>query len=158
MRICLETSVIIGFLQDEPDCQPIETLLTLAENNQIELFASNFAWEEAYKPLNKLGKSRKERLMRLTKHLPKVARLGEWQLGLDVLGHDDSPEIEFTVSKASRSDIEQFLSYAALSLDFFVTKDRGFLKKSVHSKLTNEYGFQVGTVKECINWLKQKRT
>jgi len=156
MKICLETSCIIGFLKGEPDCQPIEKLLTLAETGQVKLFISNFAWEETYKPLDELGNSRKERLEHLTNPSPKVARLGEWVLGEDVLGHDDSAEIESALSKASRPDREQFLSYAALGLDFFVTKDKHYLKKSVRSKFVKQYGFQVGKPDECMDWIKQR--
>ncbi len=156
MKICLETSCIIGFLKDEPDCRSIERLLTLAESDQLELFVSNFAWEESYKPLDELGNSRKECLRCVAKHLPKVARIGEWILGEDVLGHDDSAEIEGVLSKASRPDKEQFLSSAALGLDFFTTKDDDYLKESVRNKLVKEYGFQVGTPDECVNWIKHK--
>ncbi len=156
MKICLETSAIIGFLNDEPDCQAVEKLLILAETSQIELFVSNFAWEETYKPVNESASNKKERLKNLTNHLPKVARLGEWVLGVDALGHDDSAEIEATLSKASRPDREQFLSYAALGLDFFVTKDKGYLKKSIHNRFAKEFGFQVGTPDECVHWIKGK--
>jgi predicted nucleic acid-binding protein len=155
MKICLETSAIIGFFNDEQDCQAIEKLLTLAEAAQVELLTSNFAWEEQYKPLNELGNSRKERLKCLTRYLPKVARIGEWQLGVDVLGSDDSAEIESTLSKASRPDREQFLSYAALGLDFFVTKDKHYLKKSIRSKLIKQYSFKVGTPNECIHSIEE---
>ncbi len=72
MKICLETSAIIGFLNDEPDCQAVEKLLTLAENHQLEIFVSNFAWDEQLKPLNELGNSRKERLARLANPPPKL--------------------------------------------------------------------------------------
>ena len=156
MKICLETSSIIGFLQGERDCQPVERLLTLAESGQVELFVSDFAWEEIYKPLDELGNSRKERLRYVAKHLPKVARIGEWELGSDVLGHDDSAEIEGALSQTGRPDREQFLSYAALGLDFFVTKDKDYLKKSVRSKFVKEYGFKVGRADECVDWLEQR--
>jgi len=157
MKICLETSCVIGFLKGEPDCEPIEKLLSLAETSDSELFVSNFTWEEQYKPLDELGKHRKERLKRLANLPPKVARLGEWVLGEDALGHDDSARIESTLSKASRADREQFLSYATLGLDFFVTKDYHFLKKSVRSKLISHYGFQVGTPEKCVHWIKQNK-
>jgi hypothetical protein len=155
MKICLETSAIIGFCKDEPDCQPIERLLTLAENYQVEILISNFAWDEQYKPLDELGNSRKERIARLANPSPKVARIGEWVLGEDVLGSDDSVEIGDTLSKTSRPDSEQFLSYAALGLDFFVTKDKHFLKKSVRNKLTKKYKFHIGTPDECIHWIEE---
>ena len=155
MKICLETSAIIGFLNDEPDCQAVEKLLILAETSQIELFVSSFAWEETYKPLNESASSKKERLARLANPSPKVARIGELVLGEDVLGSDDSVEIEDTLSKTSRPDREQFLSYAALGLDFFVTKDKHFLKKSVRNKLTKQYNFQIGTPDECIHWIEE---
>jgi hypothetical protein len=138
MKMCLETSCIIGFLNGEPDCEPVGRLLTLAETGHVELFVSDFAWKETYKPLDKLGISRKERLRYVTEHLPKVARIGEWRIGLDVLGHDDSAGIERTLLQASRLDGEQFLSYAAFSLTFFATKDNGYLKKSVRSKLIKQ--------------------
>ena len=157
MKICLETSCIIGFLKGEPDCEPIERLLTLAVTGDLEFFVSTFAWEEQYKPLDELGKHRKEQLERLANPSPKVARLGEWVLGKDVLGHNDSAKIENTLSKASRPDREQFLSYAALGLDFFVTKDNHFLRKSVRSKLVLQYGFQAGTPEECVHWIKQSK-
>jgi hypothetical protein len=157
MKMCLETSAIIGFLKDEPDCRSIEKLLALSESGQIELFVSSFAWEEAYKPLlDELGTNKKERLMKLTKHLPKVARIGEWTIGSDILGHNDSSTIELTLSKASRSDKEQFLSYAALGIDFFITKDKDFLKKLVRTRLEKEYGFQIGTAHECLDWIRQR--
>ena len=156
MKICLETSCIIGFLNGEPDCEPVGRLLTLAEAGHVELFVSDFAWEETYKPLDKLGTSRKERLRYVTEHLPKVARIGEWRIGLDVLGHDDSAEIERALLQASRPDREQFLSYAAFGLTFFVTKDNDYLKKSVRSKLVKQYGFQVGTPDECMDWIEQR--
>jgi hypothetical protein len=156
MKICLETSCIIGFLKNESDCEPIDKILTLAEAGQVELFVSDFAWQEQYKPLDELGNSRKERLCKVIYNAPRVARIGEWVLGEDVLGHDDSSEIEHTLSRASRPDREQFLSYAALGFDFFVTKDAHFLKKSVRSKLMKEYGFQVGTPAECGGWINQK--
>lgn len=97
--------------------------MTLTETGYVELFVSDFAWEETYKPLDKLGTSRKERLRYVTKYLPKVAHMGEWRIGLDVLGHDDSAEIECTLLQASRLDGEQFLSYAAFGPTFFATKD-----------------------------------
>ena len=156
MKICLETSTIIGFLQDEPDCQSIERLLVLAKAGLIELFVSDFAWQEIYKLLDEKGNTKKECLKQVAKHLPKAARIGEWRLGFDVLAHNDSIEIEKTLSHSSRSDTEQFLSYAALDVDFFVTKDKHYLKKSVRSELVKEYGFQIGTADECIGWLKQK--
>ena len=148
-KICLETSAIIGFLKDEPDCQSIERILRLAEAGQVELFVSDFAWDEIYKPLDALGNSRKKRLEAITRHSPRVARLGEWCLGFDMLGHDESVEIEDTLFPAGRADREQFLSYAALSLDFFVTKDKHFLRKSAGEKMEEEYGFRVCTPDEC---------
>ena len=154
MKICIETSYIIGFLRGETDCVHVERLLALAESGQVEVFISDFAWEETYKPMDEFGNSRMERLRCVAKHLPKVARIGEWRLGLDVLGHNDSAEIESTLSQASRSDREQFLSYAALGLDFFVTKDEHYLKKSVRNKYEKEYGFRVGRADECINWIE----
>ena len=54
MMVCLETSCIIGFLNDEPDCQPIEKLPNLAETNHIQLFASDFAWNETCQPVSEL--------------------------------------------------------------------------------------------------------
>ncbi len=155
MKICLETSSIIGFLKGEHDCQPIEGLLTLAETSGIEIFVSHFAWEEIYKPLNGLGNSRKERLRRVAKHLPKVARLDELRLDFDVLGHDGSAEMEGVLLKAGRPDTEQFLSYAAFGLEFFVTKDEHYLKKSAQSKL-EEWGFSICTAEECLNWIRQR--
>ncbi len=77
-------------------------------------------------------------------------------LGECVLGHDDSCEVEVVLSRASRPDIEQFLSYAAVCLDFFVTKDNHYLKKSVQTKLTKEYGSRVGNPQQCLNWLKER--
>ena len=156
MKICLETSCIIGFLKGESDCQPIDKILTFAETGQLELFVSDLAWEEIHKPLDEIGNRRKERLKSLTNHLPKVARIGEGVLGEDVLGHDDSTDIERSLSKASRPDKEQFLSYAALGLDFFVTKDDHYLKKSVRSKFVKAYGFEVGRAAECVHWIEQR--
>jgi hypothetical protein len=104
----METSVIIGFLKGEFDCQPIEQLLTLAEAGEIEIFVSSFAWDEVYKPLNELGNSNKERVRRVVQHLPKVARLGEWELDFDVLGHKGSAEIEHSLSRASRQTKNSF--------------------------------------------------
>lgn len=155
MKICLETSCIIGFLKGEPGCKPIERLLTLAETGDAELFVSDLAWKEQYKPLDELGDSRKKRLWQVFCNTPKVARIGEWVLGEDVLGHDDSAEIEAALSHASRPDREQFLSYTALGLDFFITKDNDYLKKSVRSKLVKQYGFQVGTPQECLTWIQE---
>jgi hypothetical protein len=125
----------------------------MAETGQAELFVS---WGEIYKPLDKLGEIRKKRLVRVAKQLPKVARIGEWQLGINVLGHSDSAEIEDTILKASRPDREQFLSYAALGLNFFVTKDKDYLKKSVRQKFIKQYGFQVGKPDECLGWIKKR--
>lgn len=157
MKVCLETSSIIGFLKGEPDCEPVEKLLTLAESGQLEVFVSNFAWEEVCKPMDELGNSGMERLRCVAKGLPKVARVGEWRLGLDGLGHDNSADIERTISQASRPDREQFLSYAALGLGFFVTKDKHYLKKSVRNKYEKEYGFRVGRADECVEWIEQGR-
>ena len=144
---------------NESDCEPIDKILTLAEAGSVELFVSDFAWEEQYKPLlDELGARRKERLCKVVCNAPKVARIEEWVLGEDALGHDDSAEIEHTLSRASRPDREQFLSYAALGLDFFVTKDKEhYLKKSVRGKFVKEYGFQLGTPAECVGWINQKR-
>ena len=157
-RICLETSSIIGFVKGEPDCQPVEQLLTLAETGEVEIFVSDFAWKEAYKPLDELGNSRKELVRRVAKALAKVARLGEWELGLDVLGHDNSAELEHSLSIANQPDKEQFLSYAALGLDFFVTKDNHFLRSHVRNKFREEYGFQVGNAKECMDWVNKRQS
>ncbi|MBU2607987.1 MAG: hypothetical protein KKF26_01570 [Chloroflexi bacterium] len=158
MKICIETSAIIGFLKGEFDCQPIEQLLTLAEAGEVEILVSSFAWDEVYKPLNELGNSKKERLRQMVQHLPKVARSGEWRLGFDVLGHEGSAEIEHSLSRASRSDKEQFLSYASLGLDFFVTKDKHFLKESVRTDFKRKYSFQVGNPKDCVDWIKKSQT
>ena len=155
MRVCLETSCIIGFLNGEPDCQSMEMLLNLAETGHIELFASDFAWGETRQPTSEPGKRRMQRLRCATKPVPKVARIGEWVLGEDVLGHDDSSGMEATLSRASRPDREQFLSYAAVGLDFFVTKDDHYLKRSVRARLANQYGFRVGRPEECLTWLKK---
>jgi hypothetical protein len=155
MRVCLETSCIIGFLNGEPDCQAIEVLLNLADTGYIELSVSDFAWEEIYQPISELGKREIQRLRRVANPMPKVARIGEWALGEDVLGRDDSSDIEATLSHASRPDKEQFLSYTAIGLDFFVTKDNHYLKRSVRTRLVNQYGFEVGRPGECLNWLKK---
>ena len=155
MRVCLETSCIIGFLNDEPDCRSIERLLNLAETGHVDLFVSDFAWRETRQPIGELDKRKMQRLKCATKPLPKVARIGEWVLGEDVLGHDDSLDIETALSRASRPDREQFLSYAAVGLDFFVTKDNHYLKNSVRARLANQYGFKVGMPEECLSWLKK---
>jgi len=119
---------------------------------------SSFAWDEVYKPLNELGNSKKERLRRVVQHLPKVARLGEWRLDFDVLGHEGSAEIEHSLSRASRPDKEQFLSYASLGLGFFVTKDKHFLKESVRTDFKRKYSFQAGNPKDCVDWIKKRQT
>ncbi len=156
MKVCLETSCIIGFLNCETDCQPIERLLTLAEDSQVELYVSDFAWQEIVTPLDQSGVEKMERLRRVAKYLPKVARLGEWVLGEHVLGHDNSPGIERGLSHASRPDREQFLSYAAVGLDYFVTKDHHYLKRSVRTQFVDQYGFEIGMPEECLAWLEKQ--
>jgi predicted nucleic acid-binding protein len=156
MKIFLETSSIIGFLNSEPDCQAIDKILTLAKAGQIEIFVSDFAWEEQKGPLDEMGSSKKKRLESLANHAAKVARIGEWVLGVDVLAHDNSAEIESTLSTASQPDREQFLSHAALGSDFFVTKDKDFLKESVLSKFAKQYGFKVGTPEECLTFIEKR--
>lgn len=59
-KICLETSVIIGFLNDEPDCEAVDTLMALAEGGILKLYISDFAWAEQYKPLNESSEQKKE--------------------------------------------------------------------------------------------------
>ncbi|MFC2026403.1 hypothetical protein ACFLUX_00290 [Chloroflexota bacterium] len=130
--------------------------MNLAETGHIELFASDFAWGEVHQPTSELGERRMQRLRRVANHAPKVFRIGESVLGgEDVLGHDGSSDIESTLSHASRPDKEQFLSYAALGLDFFVTKDEHHLKMSVKTKLANQYRFQIGKPEECLAWLEK---
>ena len=158
MKICLETSSISGFLKGEPDCEPIERLLTLAETGKVELFVSSFAWKEIYDPLDELGSSRRERLSQVAKRFSKVAWVRHtWKIiGLDVSGKDDFAEVERSLSQASGLDGDHFLSYAALGLNFFVTKDRGYLEEPVRSQLVKKYDFQVGTADECVDWIGQR--
>ncbi len=155
--IVLETSAAIAYLVNEPEWEDIERLLALAEAARIQLVMSEFAWSEI-KPGHKHRRDRLERLQNVAQPIPKVARVGEWRVGLDMLAHDASNEIETSFPrKAGREDREQFLSYAArATASYFVTKDKDFLKGSMRTSVHKRFGFQVGQPKSCLESLKEE--
>ncbi|MEW6143074.1 MAG: hypothetical protein AB1597_08005 [Chloroflexota bacterium] len=128
-----------------------------AESGELDVFVSDFAWDEIYKAPDAAGKSGKERLRRVATPLQKAAHLDEWKLGVDILGHTDSSKMDKVLSRASRPDREQFLSYAAIGLDYFVTEDKHYLRKTVRNKLTKEYGLIVCSVAECVEAILNDR-
>jgi predicted nucleic acid-binding protein len=158
-KIVLETSAAIAYLTNEPESADIERLVALAEAGRIELLMSEFAWSEIERG-HQHRADRLERLASIAHHIPKVARVGEWRLGLDMLGHDASDEIQRALPSGVRSDrpdLEQFLSYCARSrLAFFVTKDEGFLKESARLNVHAKFGLRVGRPEGCISWLEDQ--
>ncbi len=156
--VALETSAAIAYLNGEAEWEEVEELVRLAEGAKISILMSDFTWREI-KPHPAHDTVRLERLRRVGEPLPKVARVGEWILGVDVLGHDASSEIERRLGGgASRADREQFLSYASQpDVDFFVTKDkRDFLRNSVKERVHQRFTFQVGEPRDCLEWLREQ--
>jgi len=156
-KIVLETSAAIAYLTNEPESADIERLVALAEAGRIQLLMSEFAWSEI-EPGHQHPADRLERLASIAHHIPKVARVGEWRLGLDMLGHDASNEIQSRIGPgAGSADTEQFLSFAArASASYFVTKDRDFLKESKRTGVHKRFGFQVGAPEACLEWLREE--
>ena len=157
--IVLETSAAIAYLGSEPEWPDVEGLVQLAEQERVVLFMSDFAWNEI-RPHRTHDKHRLNRLKKTARIIPKVARLGEWLLGEDALGHDSSHEIEASLAPPvgrSRPDVEQFLSYCAqLDADFFVTTDGGFLKDNAKAQVHDRFGFRVGRPADCVEWLRDR--
>ena len=156
-EIVLETSAAIAYLADEREWADVERLVVLAEAGRIRLLMSESAWGEI-EPGHEHRRDRLQRLKKIAHHIPKVARVGESRLGLDMLGHDASREIEASFrARAGREDREQFLSFAArASATFFVTKDEDFLRDSMRTGVHNRFGFQVGRPEACLEWLKEE--
>ena len=156
--VALETSAAIAYLNGEAEWDEVEELVRLAEGAKISILMSDFTWREI-KPHPAHDTVRLERLRRVGEPLPKVARVGEWILGVDVLGHDASSEIERELRSLGTPDIEQFLSYCAQHRKsvFFVTKDHGFLKAKAKRQVHAEFGFQVGKPADCLEWLEERK-
>lgn len=156
--IALETSAAIAYLNGEDEWEEVEELVRLAEGAKISILMSDFTWREI-KPHPAHDTVRLERLRSVGEPLPNVARVGEWILGVDVLGHDASSEIEKELRSLSTPDIEQFLSYCAQHHKsvFFVTKDRGFLKAKAKREVHAKFGFQVGKPADYLEWLRRQK-
>jgi hypothetical protein len=156
--VILETSAALAYLNMECESAAVGKLVQLAERSKIVLLMSDFAWQQTDSARYQ-DSDRYARLAALVEHLPKVARLDEWVLGEDMLGHDSSDEIQRALPSGVRSDrpdLEQFLSYCAKSrAAFFVTKDDGFFKESAQLNVHAKFGFRVGRPEACLEWLKE---
>jgi hypothetical protein len=152
--VMLETSVAMAHLKGEPEALTIEMLLALAEAGAIRILMSDYARREIVPSRQPEGKL--SRLYSVAELVPNVARIGDWRLGVDMLGHDASEEIEKMLpSERTRQDLEQLLSYAARhEMSYLVTKDKRDLLKVSIQKLYEKHGFNVGTPAECIEWLR----
>jgi hypothetical protein len=154
-KIVLETTAAIAYLASEPEWPDVETLVALAEAGKIGLLMSEFAWSQI-DPEHEHRRDRLERLRNVADHMAKVARVGECRIGSDMLGHDASNEIATRLGRgAGREDTEQFLSFAARAdATYFVTKDKNFVKYSMRTGVHERFGFQVGTPRACLDWLR----
>ena len=154
-RICLETSIVNGYLRNEFECKAIDGLFAMVENGALEIYISDLAWNEIFRPLtNEHEKGKKEKLLQLARHLPKMEQLELWLPEIDIPGLDDSGEINGELASTIREDVEQFLSYATLGVSYLVTREKEYyLNESICRHLSDKYGFRICTPQECLDYL-----
>ncbi len=153
-HVAIETSAILAYLNDEAEAADMTGIVNLAERGRIRLFVSEFAWAEIDR--NRCpNPERYDRISSLAESLPTVMRIGSGIIGVHAIGHDNSKEIVCSLPRGlSSEDTEQFLAYCAQGkVEFFVTKDNGFLKEKAQA-VHETFNFTVGTPSECAAHLR----
>lgn len=133
--VTLDTNVIYEYLADQARGRVVEELLKLAESGEVELVVTRGIRKDiARAPLS----SRLAELPLLgVREEGKVARLGEWILGVDYLGADSFLGLEEEIhaewkpgdpALPSQEDFDHLHGHFVRGRDVFLTWDKGILR------------------------------
>ena len=155
-RILLETSEALAFLNDEPGSGAVNRLLDRADDGQIHISMARAGWEEIQDRNDAGSRGRTERLFRIVGHVGNVAQLGSWQLGSDVLGSDQSRDIDRGMpSGASQADRDQMLVHEAVGFDFLVARDKHFTQRLTRERIAIPLGLRIGDASLALRFLAE---
>lgn len=141
IRVTIDTMYVRDVLDDRPEKKLVERLLDAQRDGVVEVAVTAVIEDDI--PNDPLATRLKELPVLGIESVPRVARLGSWVLGRDVLGSQDAVDFfnSTTTQLPGTADQSHLHAHIAADRDIFLTRDKGILRLA--AELKTELGVTV---------------